>query len=161
MRREVWERTGPFDEAYALTDTEWFVRAVETFRAALLPRHGVINRRHAGNWSNRVGSAPMQREMCEIVERSILRLWPEQRAKRMFWCAAWRSAARLHLAVTLRMRLSSGHEAAACAAWHGLLQDTGRRTPQWLERMGAGIIHYWCARREPRFEKVHQKVSPL
>src|SRR5258708_18289881 len=63
LRREVWEQTGRFDPAYVLADTDWFVRAVERFQVALLPVHGVLNRRHAGNWSNRVGSARMQREI--------------------------------------------------------------------------------------------------
>src|SRR6185295_2158616 len=37
MRREVWEQTGEFSPRYALTDTDWFVRAAERFTIALLP----------------------------------------------------------------------------------------------------------------------------
>ena len=140
MRREVWERTGGFDPAYALADTDWFVRASERFRIALLPRHGVVNRRHAGNWSNRVGSAQMQREIFEIVEKAILRRWPRCGPGRMFWRAVWRANVRVRLILTLRARIQGGHVGAAAAAWHVLLQNTGRRTPEWIERIGCEWI---------------------
>ena len=154
MRRSVWESVGPFDPTFALSDTDWFVRAAGQFRTVLLPRHGVINRRHAGNWSNRIGSARMQQEIFEIVERRIPR-------RRVFQRAAWRANVRLRLAMTLHARLRTGHVNAACAAWHALLQETGRSMPQWLERAGAGLISRWCARREPSFEDRRQSVSPL
>jgi len=84
FRRVVWERVGPFNPAYALADTDWFVRAVEQFPTAMLAHHGVYNRRHSGNWSNRLGSAQMQREIFEIVEGAIDRLYPRKtpRARR-------------------------------------------------------------------------------
>ena len=87
LRRVVWERVGPFNPAYALADTDWFVRAVEQFPAAMLARHGVYNRRHAGNWSNRLGSARMQREIFEIVEGAIDRRWPKPALPRRVWRA--------------------------------------------------------------------------
>ena len=164
MRRQVWEQVGEFDASYALADTDWFVRAAERFPVAMLPRHGVVNRRHAGNWSNRVGSARMQREIFEIVERSLTRLWPSWSVRRMLWrtiwSTIWRANVRLRLAWTLGLRLRTGHGNAACVIWHGLLQNTGRRAPAWLERIGARAIRRWCAARRPAFEDA-QSVIPL
>jgi glycosyltransferase involved in cell wall biosynthesis len=161
IRREVWQRVGLFDPAYALTDTDWFVRAAETFPAALLPRHGVLNRRHRGNWSNRVGSARMQGEIFEIVERAMVRRWPGWRPQRTFWRAVWRANVRLRLLLTLRARIRGGHGNAACAAWTGLLQHTGRSAPAWFKRAGEILIRRWTCAREPRFEDARQSVSPL
>jgi glycosyltransferase involved in cell wall biosynthesis len=161
IRREVWQTVGPFDPGYALADTDWFVRAAEIFPTALLPRHGVLNRRHRDNWSNRVGSARMQAEIFEIVERAILRRWPRWRPQRTFWRAVWRANVRLRLLLTLRARIRGGHEKAACAAWTGLLQHTGRSVPDWLERAGEILIRRWTRDREPRFKDARQSVSPL
>ena len=161
MRREVWERVGPFDTAYALTDTDWFARAASLFGTALLPRRGVLNRRHRGNWSNRLGSSRMQAEIFGIVERAILRRWPRWGPQRTFWRAAWRAHARLRLLLTLRARLRGGHTAAACAAWKCLMQHTGRCAPRWLDQAGEAAIRRWAAGREPRFEDARQSVSPL
>ena len=140
LRREVWERVGPFHPAYALADTDWFVRAVEQFPAAMLARHGVYNRRHAGNWSNRLGSARMQREIFEIVEGAIDRRWPEpalpRRAWKFAWKILWRANVRMRLLLTLRARLRSGHADAACAAWDMLTQGTGRKMPDSVVRAG-------------------------
>jgi glycosyltransferase involved in cell wall biosynthesis len=159
MRRRVWEQVGPFHTAYQFSDTEWFLRAVEKFPVASLARHSVINRRHPGNWSNRLGSAHLQREVFEMVEGAIARDF--RRAGRIMWRAIWRANVRLRLALTLRARLNSGHGNAACAAWHGLLQDTGHQTPEWMECAGSAAIRAICARREPRFRDLQQKVSPL
>lgn len=161
IRREVWKRVGLFDPAYALADTDWFVRAAEVFPAALLPRQGVLNRRHPGNWSNRVGSARMQAEIFEIVERALVRRWPRLCPERTIWRAIWRANVRLRLLLTLRARMRSGHGNAACAAWTGLLQHTGRRAPGWLERAGKILIRRWTRAREPRFKDARQSVSPL
>jgi glycosyltransferase involved in cell wall biosynthesis len=128
MRREVWEQTSEFDPHYALADTDWFVRAAQRFRIALLPAHGVINRRHAGNWSNRVGSARMQQEICEIVERI---------APNRIWRAIWRANVRLRLLLTLRARLRTGHAEAARAAWAVFAEMT---LPQWLARTGERFL---------------------
>jgi len=159
MRRQVWESVGPFNASYQLADTEWFLRVVEKLPVASLARHGVINRRHPGNWSNRLGSAHLQRELFEMVAYAIDRnfAWP----RGPFWRAAWKANVRARLALTLRARLISGHEDAACAAWHGLLQDTGLRTPTWIERAGASIIGRICAGRDPQFRDQTQSVSPL
>jgi len=149
LRRALWEDSGGYNPAFALADTDWFVRAVEQSSAVLLPRHGVYNRRHAGNWSNRLGSARMQREIFEIVEGSIARLGagdPLGRALwRAVWRAAWRANVRLRLLLTVRARLRTGHGDAACAAWRGMLQNTGRRVPGWLEHAGENLIR-WCCR---------------
>lgn len=155
MRREVWEFTGEFDPEYALADTDWFVRAASIAKIALLPRHGVINRRHPGNWSNRVGSASMQREIFEIVEKVLaLRPW----FSRMWWRAIWRTNVRARLLLTLRSRIKSGHGKAACAAWHALVQHTGRRAPQWFEDLGTRWIR---SRIATGAEAGIQTVSPL
>jgi len=161
MRRKVWEETGPFDPSYALADTDWFVRAAERFSVVLLPRHGVVNRRHPGNWSNRVGSAGMQHEIFAIVEAAIERLWSENLIARAWARAIWRANVRLRLLLTIRMRIRGGHMAAANALWHQMLRGTGRSAPAWLVRIGANIIGRLCAGRQASFEDARQSVSPL
>jgi glycosyltransferase involved in cell wall biosynthesis len=155
LRRAVWERVGPFNPAYALADTDWFVRAVEQFPAAMLARHGVYNRRHAGNWSNRLGSARMQREIFEIVEGAIGRLYPKKTPRELVWKAAWkvswRMNVRMRLLLTLRARLKSGHADAACAVWNMLTRGTGRKLPKFGTTAGRTAIRWWCGRRAPKF----------
>jgi glycosyltransferase involved in cell wall biosynthesis len=165
LRREVWQRVGPFNTAYALADTDWFVRAVEQFPAAMLARHGVYNRRHAGNWSNQLGSARMQREIFKIVEGAIERLYsrmtPKATLQRQVWRILWRTNVRLRLLLTLRSRLKNGHADAACAAWDILTRGTGRALPKSVADRGRRAIRWWCGRREPSFEDARQSVSPL
>lgn len=161
IRRELWERTGGFDRRYALADTDWFVRAVELAPAAMLPRYGVYNRRHPANWSNRLGSARMQREIFEIVESLIERRYVRQSIRHAAWRAIWRANVRLHLGLTMIARLRTGHDAAACAAWHGLLQDTGRRAPAAIERAGAHLLRRLCARRQSDGLSPSESVVPL
>jgi glycosyltransferase involved in cell wall biosynthesis len=158
LRREVWEQTGRFDPAYALADTDWFVRVAERFQVALLPVDGAINRRHAGNWSNRIGSARMQREIFEIVERAIDR---SEWWRRPGWRAVWRTNARLRLLLTIRARIRTGHVDAAYAAWSALMNGTGRCFSEWLERAGERWIRRRCAGREQHFDDARQSVSPL
>jgi len=165
MRRAVWERVGPFNPAYALADTDWFVRAVEQYPAAMLARYGVYNRRHAGNWSNRLGSARMQREILEIVEGAIDRLHSKMTPRDLVWKAAWkvlwRMNVRMRLLLTLRARLKSGHADAACAAWNMLMRGTGLKVPKSVAHAGRVAIRRWCGRREAEFEDARQSVSPL
>jgi len=161
MRREVWDRTGPFDPKYALADTDWFVRALEQFRVALLPRYGVLNRRHAGNWSNRVGSARMQAEIFEIVERAMLRRWPRGGPRRMCWRAVWRANVRARLLLTVRARMRSGHANAAGAAWSTLTHATGTRALGWMDSPGQWLIHQSAARHEEGLLEARENVSPL
>ena len=158
MRRAVWERTGPFDSTYALADTDWFVRAAERFTIALLPRYGVLNRRHAGNWSNRVGSARMQAEIFQIVERAMVRRWPRGGLRLIGWRAIWRANVRLRLLLTMRARVASGHGDAACDAWRTLTQSTGRRAPGWLIEAGRRWIREHTVMRE---RGARESVSPL
>ena len=146
LRRAVWERTGPFDPKYALADTDWFVRAAEQFSVVLLPRYGVLNRRHAGNWSNCLGSARMQAEIFEIVERAIVRRWPQGGARRVCWRAVWRANVRLRLLLTVRARTRSGHRDAAAAAWSTLTHCTGARALAWLDGPG----QWWIRQRTAR-----------
>ena len=161
MRREVWLQTGGFDPRFALADTDFFCRAVERFPAVLLPRHGAYNRRHPGNWSNRLGSAHMQREIFEIVEEAIGRIYRARPLAACGWRAVWRADVRLHLLLTLLARLKTAHADAACAAWRGLLQDTGRRSPAWLERFGEAVLRIACHGREAGHASPRESVSPL
>jgi glycosyltransferase involved in cell wall biosynthesis len=161
MRRAVWEKTGPFNPAYALADTDWFVRAAELFPTVLLPRHGVLNRRHPGNWSNRIGSARMQSEIFSIIEGLIARSGPRNRVGKGLVRALWRAHVRLRLLLTTRLRVMNGHSNAACAAWHQMLQGTGRNVPAWLENAGERMIRGLCARRPVRFQDARRSVSPL
>ena len=161
LRRKVWEQVGRFDPAYALADTDWFVRAVEQFPAAMLACHGVYNRRHPGNWSNRLGSARMQREIFEIVEGLIDRRWPKPAMPRWAWKTLWRANVRLRLLLTLRARLRSGHADAASAVWSMFADGTGRRLPGFVAYAGRMAIQWWCPRREPEFKDIRQSVSPL
>jgi hypothetical protein len=126
MRRRVWEETGPFDPAYALADTDWFVRAARKFPVAMLARYGVNNRRHLGNWSNRLGSARMQREIFEIVEKAIESAYGAAGLRKCLWQQAWRATARLHLLLTVRARLRTGYADAACAAWNAIFTQSVR-----------------------------------
>ena len=161
FRRPVWERVGPFNPDYALADTDWFVRAVEQFPAAMLARHGVYNRRHAGNWSNRLGSARMQREIFEIVEGAIDRLYSRTTPRRAAWKVLWRMTVRTRLLLTLRARLKSGHADAACAVWDMFVDGTGCRLPRFMADAGNVAVRWWCGRCEPELEDARQSVSPL
>ena len=157
MRRKVWNRVGPFDEAYQLTDTDWFVRAAEIFAVTMLPRHGVINRRHAGNWSNRMGSSQMQREIFQIVDGSIRRReWGP--LQQFMWRFLWRTNVRLRLLLTLRARLNTGHTQAAVAAWQAMCQGTGRSIPRFIQRAGETAIRGYSLRRNLQ---PNESVSPL
>lgn len=153
----MWEQVGPFDARYQFSDSEWFLRVVEKFPVASLSRHGVLNRRHPGNWSNQLGSAHLQRELFSIVDGAMARDLAGWR--KVFWRAVWRANVRARLALTLRARLRGGHGIAAYAAWHGMLQDTGGHAPLWMERAGEAVIRRMCADREIRSPR--QNVSPL
>jgi glycosyltransferase involved in cell wall biosynthesis len=74
FRRTLWERTGVFNRSYALADTDWFIRASLYAKIVYSPTHDVYNRRHIGNWSNRVGSVGMQREFHGAVSSFFDRL---------------------------------------------------------------------------------------
>ena len=121
----------------------------------------MYNRRHPGNWSNRLGSALMQREIFEIVEISISRVFERCPLRRAAWRAIWRATVRLHLLLTIRARLNSGHGSAACAAWRGMVQNTGRRGPDWLERAGERLLRWGCRGREAAAASPQERFSPL
>lgn len=161
MRRSVWESIGPFDQRYQLADTDWFVRAAERFPAVLLPRYGVNNRRHVGNWSNRVGSARMQREIFEIVERALLRRWPRWTPQRSVWRFLWRMNVRLRLLLTLRARLQEGHQEAAAAAWNAFANFTGHRLPAWLAERGESFARAIAESRRQSNESQNASASDL
>jgi glycosyltransferase involved in cell wall biosynthesis len=161
IRRKVWEEVGLFDPRYALADTDWFVRAVERFPVAMLARDGVLNRRHPGNWSNRLGSAKMQREIFEIVEGAVSRIYRRHPLQRSFWRLMWRINVWLRLALTVNVRVKTGHVDAACTAWTQLCKGSGLRLPSFIQRAGEASIRRWASRRTPKFQDVRQSVSPL
>jgi glycosyltransferase involved in cell wall biosynthesis len=174
MRRRVWDEMGPFDPSYALADTDWFVRVALRFPVAMLARYGVNNRRHPGNWSNRLGSARMQQEILEIVEKALDATYGARRARRLWWKKVWRATVRVHLLLTVRARLRTGHAEAACAAWRAMffraalpnsLQPehaaSAARAPRWYVRAG----ETWLRRRASRVAEIvggaGPSVSPL
>jgi len=157
MRREVWERTGPFEAVYALADT---ARGCSVSCRAL-PRYGVLNRRHSGNWSNRVGSARMQAEIVDIGERALLRRWPRGGPRRFAWRAVWRANARLLLLLTVCARVATGHGDAAAAAWATLTKRTGTRLLEGLDGTGQWRIRRRAARRAIGSLEDRQSVSAL
>lgn len=162
MRRAVFEQVGPFDAAYALADTDWFVRAVERFPMAMLPRYSVLNRRHPGNWSNRVGSAKMQNEIFEIVEGAIGRI-ATNAAARMGWRVLWRANVRARLLLTLRARIQEGYGDAAAATFGQLMRGTGRKAPQWLTEAGMSLVRRMTGSPDgsERGREIRQTVRPL
>jgi hypothetical protein len=161
LRRTVWERAGGYNPAYALADTDWFMRAVEQYPAVMLPRAGVYNRRHAGNWSTRLGSARMQCEVFAIVEASIARIFEGNPLGRALWRAVWRANVRLHLLRTAWARLKAGHADAACAAWYGMLRNTACPVPLNLEQVGEHFIRWRCQGREPDIAERRNRFNPL
>jgi glycosyltransferase involved in cell wall biosynthesis len=161
MRRSVWDKVGPFDSTYALADTDWFVRAIEQFPAAMLARHGVVNRRHRGNWSNRLGSARMQREIFAIVNASIDRMFAQRPVRRTTWKIIWRWNVRLRLLLTVLARVSSGHADAACNAWSQMIESTKMPIPTRLARVVDRIIRMIAARHAASFRDPRESVSPL
>ncbi len=156
MRKRVWEETGEFDASYALADTDWFVRALERFPGVLLARHGVLNRRHPGNWSNRLGSARMQAEISVIVEGAIARRY--RGIARVFLESSLASECAVAAGADRRARVRSGHADAASAAWSQMLHGL-----RWyaVERAGEKLIRRMCADRATKFEDSRQSVSPL
>jgi len=123
----------------------------------MLPRHGVVNRRHAGNWSNRMGSAQMQREIFQIVERYILGRWARG-LRRTAWQSVWRANVRLRLLLTLRARLKTGHVQAVASSWEALCQGTGRSVPAAIQRAGDVVLRGWSLRRD---REPPESVTPL
>lgn len=166
MRRRVWRETGPFDASYALADTEWFVRAAQRFPAAMLARYGVNNRRHPGNWSNRLGSARMQQEIFEIVERALASAYGAAHLRRWWWKWIWRANVSLRLLLTVRARLRSGHAEAAAAAWRALFGEslfsqTGAAAPSWFVRAGEHWLRAQASRAAAVAGGTRPSVSPL
>ena len=71
----------------------------------------------------------------------------------------WRSNVRARLALTIGARLRAGYAEAACAAWRGILNHTGRSAPAWMERAGEWAIRRLCPAREGALGR--EEVSPL
>lgn len=89
FRREVWEAVGEFNDEFELADTDWFLRVSKLYDVAYLPHYGVLNRRHEGNWSNKMGSVQMQREQYYMVA-SALQLLPFSLNK-LWLTIAWKA----------------------------------------------------------------------
>lgn len=68
FRRTIWKSIGHFDPSYTVADTDWFIRVALRYRIAYLPLPTVVNRRHADNWSNRVGSIGMNVEFHKMIQ---------------------------------------------------------------------------------------------
>jgi len=71
FRRSLWKSAGHFDSSYTVADTDWFIRVGLAHRIAYLPFVSVVNRRHEGNWSNRVGSIGMNIEFHKIMQSAF------------------------------------------------------------------------------------------
>lgn len=118
FRRSLWDKVGPFNPEYALADTDWFIRASLHSKLVYLPAYGVLNRRHADNWSNRVGAVGMQREFYQAM-RMFLEAMTKQgqgaQAQRQFrrWAFVYRS----YLLRIFVARARAGHftTASECA----------------------------------------------
>ena len=108
-----------------------------------------------------MGSARMQQEIFEIVEKALDRLYAGARVRRGAWKMAWRANVRLRLLLTLRARLASGHTEAARALWAMLARGTGRRLPDLAESAGQALIRGWCSRRQTAIEDAGRSVSPV
>ncbi len=147
--------------------TRWRIRTGlcarrSDLRVALLPRYGVLNRRHAGNWSNRVGSARMQAEIFEIVERALVRRWPRggpQLIALARGLASQRTAAFVADACALVSR--RGHGNAACDAWQTLTQTHGHAGTRLARRCGAALDSRRAAMHGTGLRGVRESVSPL
>lgn len=161
MRRTAWNKIGRFDPAYALADTDWFVRAVEQFPVAMLARHGVLNRRHSGNWSNRLGSARMHQDIFTIVESFIGRTFERRPFRRIGWRMIWRWNVRLRLLLTMQTRVARGHTDAACAAWFQIVTGTKLPLLKVLYRPVDWMIRKYTNRRPAHFQDARESVSPL
>ena len=74
FRRSVWKSIGSFDSSYTVADTDWFIRVGLKIRIAYLPVPTVVNRRHADNWSNRVGSIGMNIEFHKMMQNAFREL---------------------------------------------------------------------------------------
>lgn len=158
MRRRVWDTVGGFDPRFALADTDWFLRAVEAFPIAMLARHGVLNRRHPGNWSNQLGSARMQREIRLMVENCIERLYPNDPLTRFAWKQIWGGNVRLRLLLTMAARIRAGQSDAACLAWRDAIGDL---LPPFVESAGDRLVRYLSSHTPLRPQHARERVSPL
>lgn len=74
FKRTVWKKVGEFDPTFELADSDWFIRAALDHKIAYLPYYGVLNRRHRGNWSTKMGSVRMQQELNQMMLKCMLEL---------------------------------------------------------------------------------------
>jgi len=71
FRKELWTNVGEFDPKYQLADSDWYLRVSKNHKIAFLQHIGVLNRRHSGNWSTRMGTTNMQTEFFEMVYKYL------------------------------------------------------------------------------------------
>jgi glycosyltransferase involved in cell wall biosynthesis len=129
IRRSVWEAVGPFDKQYGVADTDWFARAALEHTLAYLPRSGVINRRHPGNWSNLLGSLKMQDEEHRIVLNAIKVLGKSAPLRGSWFGFIWTWNYRARLLLYALQRARAGKRDLALQAWHVIVHTF------WLGRL--------------------------
>ncbi len=71
FRKTIWAEVGEFDPDYELSDSDWYIRVAGSFKIVYLPHFGVLNRRHEGNWSSRMGTANMQDEFFDMIYKYL------------------------------------------------------------------------------------------
>lgn len=71
FKKSMWKEVGEFDPHYELADSDWYIRVAEKHTIAYLPYLGVLNRRHEDNWSSRMGTARMQFEFFNMVDKYL------------------------------------------------------------------------------------------
>ena len=144
FRRSLWQRVGRFDPRYRLADTDWFLRCALEGRIDFLPEVQVQNRRHPGNWSNRVGAVGMHAEVDEMARSFIARLGERglPAAQRRALSALWTAN---QLFRTARLTVARGRAGASeqCAEALQLMLDAapgGRLLPKpAVEALGRGL----------------------
>ena len=114
FRRTLWGVVGEFNPAYALADTEWFSRCALSGKLAYLPYYAVINRRHyggSGNWSCRVGSVQMQKELRSSIDNFYHEVFQDNKIRKDY--KRWKKTYFILLARIAVSRCRSGHHDVA------------------------------------------------
>ncbi|OLP07991.1 putative glycosyl transferase group 2 family protein [Rhodoferax antarcticus ANT.BR] len=144
FKRKVWMSCGPFDSSYELSDTDFFIRTGFKHKLIYAPYYGVINRRHSGNWSNRVGSVNMHREFNAAIKNAYIEIQRRKLAlginnfsllDRQF--RKWKNAYGLRVLRIFISRSRAGYFEQASAAAKEVRDNFGLLTtiPSWIRRL--------------------------